>query len=295
MVDYAELRRHRSAQAPVDPIEVFRRLPKSEKIKDLFDIQRKALLEWFERRNDKDIVIKLNTGGGKTLVGLLISQSIMNEHHGGVLYLCPNWQLVRQIVEKAQEVGIRAHPYDRRVDAPEFLNGQSVLVAPYQALFNGLSKFGLEGQPGVTTVQGIILDDAHASLPVMRQQFTLSVNAAEQRELYEELVGLFRHNFEMIRKGGILDDIVQDQERSVLEVPYWSWHSKTDAVRQILTNAAKQGEWENYIFTWPLLRDELDVCHVLISARDFSITPIYPIVDLCTAPLKLDTIWAFAR
>jgi replicative superfamily II helicase len=246
----------------------------------LFDIQRKALLEWLERRNDKDIVIKLNTGGGKTLVGLLIAQSIMNEYRGGVLYLCPNWQLVRQIIEKAQEVGIKAHPYDRRVDAPEFLNGQSLLVAPYQALFNGLSRFGLKGQSDVTMVQGIILDDAHASLPIMRQQFTLSINAGEQRGLYEELIGLFRHDFETIRKAGILDDIVQGQERSVLEVPYWSWSSKTNAVRQILTNAAKQGEWDNYVFTWPLLRDELEVCHALIGARDFSITPIHPIVDL---------------
>jgi replicative superfamily II helicase len=280
MVDYAKLHRRKKTQTLIDPIEIFRRLPKDEKFKDLFDIQRKALLEWLEQRNNKDIVIKLNTGGGKTLVGLLIAQSIMNEHRGGVLYLCPNWQLVRQVIEKAQEVGIKAHQYERRVDAPEFLNGQSILVAPYQALFNGLSKFGLKGQSGVTTVQGIILDDAHASLPIMRQQFTLPIDADERRELYEELVGLFRHDFKMIRKAGILDDILQGQERSVLEVPYWSWSSKTDAVRQMLTNAAKQEEWDNYTFAWPLLRDELDVCHALISARDFSITPIHPIVDL---------------
>ena len=46
--------------------------------------------------NDRDIVIKLNTGGGKTLVGLLIAQAIINERQGPVLYLCPTGQLQGQ-------------------------------------------------------------------------------------------------------------------------------------------------------------------------------------------------------
>ena len=57
--------------------------------------QAQVLEEWFKRRNtDRDIVIKLNTGGGKTLVGLLIAQSILNEHHEPVIYLSPTVQLV---------------------------------------------------------------------------------------------------------------------------------------------------------------------------------------------------------
>jgi superfamily II DNA or RNA helicase len=68
MVDYGELRKHRARPTPTDPIEIFRRLPKTEKTKDLFEIQRQALQDWFQRRGQQDTVIKLNTGGGKTPV-----------------------------------------------------------------------------------------------------------------------------------------------------------------------------------------------------------------------------------
>lgn len=287
MVDYRSLRKHRARSTVIDSIEIFRRLPKTENIKDLFEIQRQALQDWFERRDEKDIVIKLNTGGGKTLVGLLIAQSIMNEHRGPVLYLCPNRQLVSQALDKATEIGVSATAYSGRVDSPEFRNGQAVMVTTYHALFNGQSKFGLRGRHEVVRVDGIIVDDAHAALPTIRQQFTLSVSAKDMREVYNELVGLFRGDFASIGRIGTFDDIVQGQDPGVLDVPYWSWKTKTEAVRQILTEADRKRtsdgsaeEWTDYVFAWPLLRDELDVCHALISSWDFSITPIYPIVDL---------------
>jgi replicative superfamily II helicase len=287
MVDYRNLRERRARPTPINPIEIFRRLPKTEKIKDLFEIQRHALQDWFQRRDEKDIVIKLNTGGGKTLVGLLIAQSIMNEHRGPVLYLCPNRQLVSQALDKAAEIGVSATAYSGRVDNPEFRNGQAVMVATYHALFNGQSKFGLRGRREVVRVEGIVVDDAHAALPVIRQQFTLSVSAESMRDVYTDLVGLFRGDFADIGKSGTFDDIVQGQDPGVLEVPYWGWKTKIEAVRQILTETdhkrTSEGsaeEWTDYVFAWPLLRDELDVCHALISSWDFSITPIYPIVDL---------------
>lgn len=46
---------------------------------------------------------KLNTGGGKTPVGLLIGQALLHELRQPVLYLCPNSQLVRQTAEKATD------------------------------------------------------------------------------------------------------------------------------------------------------------------------------------------------
>lgn len=280
MVDYGALRKQKG-HTSADPIEIFKRLPKSQTIKDLFAIQRTALQQWYERKGEKDVVVKLNTGGGKTLVGLLIAQSIMNESHGPVLYLCPNWQLADQTLDKAREVGISAHRYERRVDTPEFLNGQSIMVAPYQALFHGQSKFGLLGRVAVP-LKGIILDDAHAALPILRQQFTFKVENDVRGELYLELAGLFRNDFANIRKDGVLDAVVQDKDPTVLEVPYWAWKTKENVVSQMITNAAKAvaDQWPDFDYHWPLLRDELDVCYALISARAFSIVPMYPITDL---------------
>src|SRR3712207_1105288 len=100
MVDFKKLRAAKSQHEIVEPVEIFRRLPKPEGINDLYTSQAQVLEEWSRRRDTRDLVIKLHTGGGKTLVGLLIGQSVMNLTHEPVVYLCPTVQLVQQTLEK---------------------------------------------------------------------------------------------------------------------------------------------------------------------------------------------------
>ena len=68
MVDFSRLRRHQQQSIPLDPVEIFLRLPKSPGFDDLWSGQAEALRQWFQRPDDRDVVIKLNTGGGKTEV-----------------------------------------------------------------------------------------------------------------------------------------------------------------------------------------------------------------------------------
>jgi replicative superfamily II helicase len=108
MVDFKKLRTSSSSQGPIDPTEIFLRLATDGQINDLYTSHSEVLKEWFKRRNERDLVIKLHTGGGKTLVGLLIAQSVLNERKEPVVYLCPTNQLVRQTIQKAHEYGITA-------------------------------------------------------------------------------------------------------------------------------------------------------------------------------------------
>lgn len=172
MVDFGKLSMRQKRPVPVEPGEIFLRLPKSPGFDDLWSSQADALKQWFKRHNESDVVIKLNTGGGKTLVGLLIAQSTINELSGPVLYLCPTTQLRDQILEQAKSYGIAAVPYERGKDMPEeFFAGEAVLVATYQALFNGLSKFGVSGSmTDPVQLKGIILDDAHTAFSSMRDR-----------------------------------------------------------------------------------------------------------------------------
>ena len=96
MVDFNKMSSGREHVASTDPLRIFQRLPKPPHINDLWESQSEALKLWTRRRTEKDLVIKLNTGGGKTLVGLLVGQSIINELSRPLLYLCPNNQLVTQ-------------------------------------------------------------------------------------------------------------------------------------------------------------------------------------------------------
>ena len=75
MVDFDKLRKKGQKPAIIDPREIFRRLPKPPGINDLYTSQTEVLSKWFDNRTQRDMVIKLHTGGGKTLVGLLMCQS----------------------------------------------------------------------------------------------------------------------------------------------------------------------------------------------------------------------------
>ena len=280
VVDFSKLSGRREKPDPIDPREVFLRLPKSPGIDDLWNSQADALGQWFDRRDERDIVIKLNTGGGKTLVGLLIAQSILNERRGPVLYLCPTRQLQSQILEQSKQYGIRSVPYisgGGQDLSEDFLGASAVMVATYQALFNGRSKFGLVGTSGGTIeLKGIILDDAHTAFSNMRDIFSLSVRRSVHEDLYDELASLFRGEFAGQGRQGTYDDVVAGRESHILEVPYVGWTNRCNEIRQRLAEVADSA----FRFEWPLIRDSFSECHALISKDSFVISPFHPLVDM---------------
>jgi replicative superfamily II helicase len=278
MVDFKKLRQAKAKPKPVNPREIFNALPKPPGINDLYASQATVLDAWFPRRNDKDVVVKLHTGGGKTLVALLMAQSVMNEIGEPVLYLAPTNQLVEQVLAKSQEYGISAVPYTKGQPLPaEFLDGKAVLVGSYQTLFNGRSKFGVRGSAQAVVKAGaIILDDAHVALSSVREAFTLNISANDHKEVYTELADRFRFAFKDVGRAGAFGDVVNGKEFGVIEVPSWAWHRKVDEIQQYLAGVIDSVD----AFVWPFLRDNLGVCHCLFSKAAISITPIFPPVDL---------------
>lgn len=273
-MDFNKLRSKKAKNLVIDPIEIFRRLPKPNGINDLYTSQAEVLNAWFDRREEKDTVLKLHTGGGKTLVGLLIGQSSLNETGEPVLYLVPNIQLVKQTIEKASDLGIPTVPYEKGVPlSPDFTNGKAIMVATYKALFNGRSKFGLRGSTAPQNVSTIILDDAHVAFSEVREAFTLEIE--RDSETYDEISSLFRQSFKEIDKLGTFDDTISGKEYSILEVPYWAWNQQLDSVRALLKSKS-----DELGLPWTLLRDNLQFCHALVSRYSFSITPVQPLINL---------------
>lgn len=208
-------------------------------------------------------------------MGPLIAQSTLNETKEPVLYLTPNKQLLNQTLEKAKAIGINAFEYKSKESFPkDFINANAIMVATYAALFNGQSKFGLRGNAHPQIVSSIILDDAHAAFSMVRDSFTLEIQAKEDKEKYQYLTSLFRKYFIEIEKVGTFDEILSGSEYSILEVPYWGWNEQSSVVHEYL-----KSNTENYKFEWPLLRDQLQHCHSFISRDSFTITPILPLVN----------------
>ena len=121
------------------------------------DIQTEVLNRWYDARNNNDNIIKLNVGSGKTLVGLLLLQSSLNEGKGPALYVSPDNQLCLQVMQEANALGISVTDDPRD---PDYVAGAKICVVNVYKLFNGKSVFGVgSSQIDIGTV---VVDDAHA-------------------------------------------------------------------------------------------------------------------------------------
>ena len=95
--------------------------------------QGEVLEKWFKRKDDRDIVIKQNTGGGKTAAGLLIAQSTLNEGIGKAVYLAPDTYLASRVRQEADLLGL---PTAAKADDPRFRSQEAILVIMFDNLLN---------------------------------------------------------------------------------------------------------------------------------------------------------------
>ncbi|MEV3972753.1 DEAD/DEAH box helicase family protein [Streptomyces sp. NPDC050698] len=233
--------------------------------------QGEVLDKWFERRGDRDVVIKQNTGGGKTAVGLLIAQSTLNEGIGKAVYLTPDNYLVKQVREEAAKLDVAStdDPYD-----PAFLTGQAVLVTNYQKLLNGKSAFGVVGDGKDPLDLGIVVvDDAHAALARTEDQFRLRVPAGH--EAYDKLLELFAQDLR--HQSANAWSALEDKDPTALApIPFWAWADKRDEVLKILRPHRTERVFE---FVWPLLAEVLHLCTATATSSAVEIRPSCPPID----------------
>jgi replicative superfamily II helicase len=76
MVDFKKRLKKKTIHKKVDPVEIYDSLDRRSETGPLRPSQQFILSNWFEKRkNDNNCIIKLHTGEGKTLIGLLLLQS----------------------------------------------------------------------------------------------------------------------------------------------------------------------------------------------------------------------------
>ena len=105
-LDFSKIAAPSTADTVVNPREIFAILPgKHAKYGYLRDVQAEVLDQWFAKRTATDLRLKMNTGGGKTLVGLLILKSCLNEGKGPAVYGCIHGHPVHQVVSSSSAPG----------------------------------------------------------------------------------------------------------------------------------------------------------------------------------------------
>jgi replicative superfamily II helicase len=227
--------------------------------------QEAILSEWNQTgRNKRDLIVKLHTGQGKTLVGLLILQARLNENKGPVVYLCPNNFLIEQTCEQAKRFGIQTCTSDG--DLPEaFLNSEQIFVTSVQKLFNGLTKFGLDRHS--ITLGTLLMDDAHACADAIRVACQMRIESDDPA--YLQIRTLFAAELE--QQGiGTFADIANGKRDALLPIPYWAWIDRETDVAAMLSGASAR---KSVKFAWPLLRNILRNCQCLVSGTAVEIEP----------------------
>lgn len=251
------------------PRDIFFTLNRSSSFSFPRDIQTEVMNRWFEKRNSPDSVIKLNVGSGKTLVGLLLLQSCLNEGKGPALYVVPDNQLAQQVMQEATALGIEVTDDPR--DAA-YAAGEKICIINVYRLFNGKSIFGV----GVSNIDigAVIIDDAHACVSTITQQFR--INLRNTHEAYKKLVKILAEDLKGYSEARFLD-IEGGDPRVHMEVPFWVWDAHHT---QILKALHEHREDDDLQFRYPLLKEILKQCRCVVGGQNLEIEPHFPATDL---------------
>lgn len=217
-LDFSKLKIDSSLKKQIDPRKIFTTLKRdTTKFKRPSDEQGDVLDAWFADRNNVDAMIKMNTGSGKTVVGLLCLQSCLNEGFGPAVYIAPDKYLVAQVLAEAKALGT---PVTEETEDPAFHAGEAILVINIWKLVNGLSVFGVGRSGTKIEIGSLVVDDAHACLATVADQFRLRLD--HEHPAYEPLLQLFKDTLSNQSETSFLDLEANDPQ-SIMAVPYWAW------------------------------------------------------------------------
>lgn len=254
---------------PIEPREIFMALPRKDKRYEYpRDVQSEVWRKWFDVRNEKNCIIKMNTGSGKTVVGLMILQSCLNEGKGPAVYVVPDNYLVAQVCEEAKKLGISAVT---NKDDYSYTENKAILVTTIFSLVNGRSVFGMR-QTNNYPIGSILMDDVHACLDTITTQFSIRIPL--QHNLYKEIVELFSEQWKNYNSTSYIDIVERSEPMRTTIIPFWMWQEKKKEIYSLLSKYNTDAEENHCIyFNLPLLDDSLATCDCFVTDRGIEIVP----------------------
>jgi hypothetical protein len=270
-LNYKKLQSGISGQKQTDPRKIFTTLKRdTSKFKRPSDEQADVLDLWYAKRDRADNTLKMNTGSGKTVVGLLCLQSSLNEGVGPAVYVAPDKYLVKQVVAEAASLGVTVTENE---NDPGFIAGTAILVINIKKLVNGRSVFGVGRAGTKISIGSLVIDDAHACLATVAEQFRIRLSSTHKA--YGPLLELFKSDLASQSASGYLDIEAQDP-RTAMAVPYWAWKDKQDEVLRILH---PYREDESLGWPWRLVEDVLSLSQCAFGGGHLEIAPRFIPID----------------
>lgn len=264
-IDFSKLGGSDASDTITEPRDLFNVLPGKKRGRYPYprDVQAEVWTQWYARRGEPDLTIKMNTGSGKTVVGLVLLKSCLNEGAGPAIYVAPSPPLVKQVLAEAAALGIET---TEDPSSARYLSGRAILIVNIHKLINGISVFGV-GDAGVKIPIGsIVIDDAHACLAASEEQF--SIRLPSSHSAYKALLQAFYPDLERQSMSCALEIKDGDPDKNMI-VPYWSWIDKQDKVLAALHAERRSDALK---FNYPLLKDRLPLCNCVFGGGEVEIT-----------------------
>lgn len=264
-LDLTKLSPSVNSDTAIPPRDIFTALPsKDTKFQYPRDVQSEVWEKWYEARRSPTNVIKMNTGSGKTSVGLIILKSCINEGEGPAVYVVPDNYLVEQVVLEANQLGI---PVTQDERSPKFIAGKEILVTNIFKVVNGRSAFGVGDDGQRIPIGSIIIDDAHACLSSIEEQFSISIQ--KNNPAYDKLFRIFENSL-MTQAGAKTLEIKSGDRNAYVRVPFWKWQ---ESINDIMTILLENKDHDDLSFKWPLIKDNLILSKCVVSASKIEISP----------------------
>ena len=276
VVDFSTLGLPGFSNREAEPRKIFQELPAGNaRISNLWAGQEAALDQWYGRRDLSDIVIELNTGAGKSLVGLLLAESAHREGRR-VVYVCPTTDLVEQVSREATNIGLEfSTRKSGRWSDDGYKTGRCFAITNYDSILTPRSRaFKADYQP-----ETVIFDDAHVAEAKIRDQYALHVSRTVdgvQNPLFQRLANIiidsapdasWRSRFE-----GLLNDRVSGDPR----IAPMDFGSRYKSQLDEIFLGSLQNDRDPNFYTVENIYGKWERCVAIFDANSIDITPPIP-------------------
>lgn len=270
MVDFSLLSKVPSKTKSRSLLDTFSRLDRKVSHVELRASQVELFRKIDERIDDRDLVLKLTTGGGKTATGLIYLKQKMDQYGEPVVFLVPTTQLAEQVVDEGGRIGIPVAnwPSNSRYPPDDALRCSAVMVCTYDKFFNGKSTFARSDVRLVPCA--LVLDDVHAGIEALRKSFSADLSRACRAALIP-----------------IIDDAMKKYEpanwsrvefgdpAAIVEVPHWVLSDNESSIRGVLTAFSEEAP---LLFAWPYISREIKLCRLVISGENAAVSMDPPLI-----------------
>lgn len=272
MINFGSLAKTSGGEIPATLEDLFKQLDRKATHTGLRAAQLAAMSALDSQLNQQDVIIKLSTGSGKTVIGLLYAEMMRRKYKGEpVAYLCPTHQLTEQVVETGRLIGVKVSTFPKDGLPYDAMRGEAVLACTYDKLFTANSVF----ESRSIRPSAIIMDDVHAGAERIKKSYTVELPS----EVFIQLRALLWPLCEAT-DAAIWDGIMKDDAGSVYEVPYWVWAQVWPEVVKLVAPVKDQPP---LLFTWGNIARYLELARCCISGVSAEVALAIPPVEEVTA------------